>query len=322
MARSLCLALLLLAAGIGGLMLLALDDAPLGFEMPKITATEKRRIVEVLKRRLRLEKDLQRLRLTERDINSILAIAISQSSVDGKARATIDRGRFATEFSLRTPFRSSAFRYLNVQGACQLEVTSGRLKANPERLWIGRVPIPKFVQNACLPLVVSKLLEDRDIARGVALIESLRLTPGAGEMVYRSGDYQRSNVHSLLAKILQKPDMRMETEIHIRHLIDVAKTLPPGEKRFVAFVQTAFEFARIRSEKRNPVRGEPRRNSGAGHSAGAPACRDPGGAGHGRRTARAGPPLGWPSDSARSGGLDQAFLRQRRSDPRVQQRHE
>jgi hypothetical protein len=123
----------------------------------------------------------------------------------------------------------------------------------PERLRIGRVPIPKFVQDACLPLVVSKLLEDPDIARGVALTDSLRLTPGAGDLVYRSGDYRRSNVHSLLAKLCQNPDVRMETGIQIRHLVEAAATLPEGEPRFAAFVETAFELARRRSAQRDPV---------------------------------------------------------------------
>ena len=247
------LVLLLLAGCAAGLVFLALDDEPLAFETPRVTSAEKRRLVEVLRDRPELGNEAQQLRLSERDVNSLLVIAMSQVPLDGKARVAVERGGFAAELSLGTPFRSPAFRYVNVQGACRMEVTSGHLELNPERLRIGRVTIPKLVQDACLPLVVARLLDDPDLARGVALIDSLRLTPGAGEMVYRSGDYGRSNVHSLLAKLLQKPDVRMETEIHIRHLIDAAKTLPEGERRFVGFLQTAFEFAGKRSQNRDPV---------------------------------------------------------------------
>ena len=253
LAPKLGLVLLLFAACLAGLVFLALDDAPLAFEVPNVTPTQKRRLVEVFRHRPELEGKTQQLRLSERDVNSLLAIAISQVSLDGKARVAIERGGFSAELSLETPFRSPALRYVNVQGACSMEVTSGRLRLNPERFRIGRVTIPKLVQDACLPLVVATLLDDPDIAQGVALIDSLRLTPGAGEMVYQSGDYGRGNVHSLLAKLLQKPDVRMETRIHVRHLVDAAKTLPDGERRFVAFVQTAFEFAGTRSQYRDPV---------------------------------------------------------------------
>jgi hypothetical protein len=45
----------------------------------------------------------------------------------------------------------------------------------------------------------------------------------------------------------------METGIQIRHLVEAAATLPEGEPRFAAFVQTAFELARRRSVQRDPV---------------------------------------------------------------------
>ena len=243
------LALLLLAACVAGLAHSALDDTPLAFDVPSITSAEKRRLVEVLRSRHEVEEEVQQLDLTEADVNSLIAIAAAHGPLDGKGRVAIEEAGFSGELSLRTPFGS----YLNFQGACRLEVTSGHLKLIPKRLRIGRVTIPKFVLNACLPLMVAVLIEDPDIARGVALINSLRLTPGAGRMVYQSGAYGKNNVHSLLAKLLQKPDTRMETEIYIRHLVDAAKTLPEGEKRFVAFVQTAFEFAQERSLNRNPV---------------------------------------------------------------------
>jgi hypothetical protein len=247
------LILLLLAGCVVGLVFLALDDAPLPFEVPRVTSAEKRRLVEVLSNRPKVEEEVQQLELSGRDVNSLLAIAMTQGPLDGKARVVIEQGGFSAELSLETPFRSSAFRYINFQGACRIEVTSGHLELIPERLRIGRLTIPKFAQDACVPPVVATLLEDPDLARGVALIDSLRLTPGAGRMVYQSGDYGRNNIHSLLAKLLQKPDVRMETEIHIRHLVDAAKTLPEGEGRFVAFVQTAFEFAGKRSQNRDPV---------------------------------------------------------------------
>ena len=253
LAPKLGLVLLLLAACVAGLVFLALDEAPLAFETPNVTPTEKRRLVEIIRRRNQRGNETHQLRLSEKDVNSLLAIAMAQAPVDGKARVAIEQGGFAADLSLGIPSRSSAFGYVNVQGACRMEVTSGHLQLTPERLRIGRLTLPRFLQDACLPLVVATLLKDPDIAQGVALIDSLRLTPGAGEMIYQSGVYGRGNVHSLLAKLLQKPDVRMETEIHIRHLIDAAKTLPEGERRFVGFLQTAFEFAGKRSQNRDPV---------------------------------------------------------------------
>ena len=255
LALKLGLVLLLTVGCVAGLVVSALDDAPLAFEVPSVTPTEKRHLVEVLGNRKKPEpgNKTRQLRLSEKEVNSLLAIAMSQVPLDGKARVAVKQGGFAAELSLRTPFRSPAFRYVNIQTTYGLEVTSGHLELNPGRCRIGRVTIPKLLQDACLPLVVAALLKDPDLARGVALIDSLRLTPGAGEMIYQSGGYRRSNVHSLLAKLLQKPDIRMETKIHLRHLVDTAKMLPKDDKRFVAFVQTAFEFAKNRSRDRDPV---------------------------------------------------------------------
>ena len=253
LAVKLGLVLLLFAWCVTGFVLLVLDDAPLAFEAPSLTSDEIARLVEIVRSRPEAEEDVQHLRLSERDVNSLLAIAISQVQLDGKAKVALERGGFSAEVSLETPFRSPAFKYVNIQGACRMEVTSGQLHLNLERLRIGSMRIPKLVQDAYLPLVVAALIEEPDIAQGLALVDSLRLTAGAGEMVYQSGVYGRGNIHSLLAKLLQKPDVRMETQIHIRHLVDVAKTLPEGERRFVGFVQTAFEFAAKRSQERDPV---------------------------------------------------------------------
>jgi len=247
------LLLLTLTAGIAGFVLLALDDAPLPFEPPSVTSAEKRRVWNVVGSRREVGNGVQQLRLSERDVNSLLALAMSHSPFDGKVRVAIDQGGFAAELSLRTPFRSRATQYLNVEGACKLDVTDGRMQLSPEGLRIGRVKIPKIVQDIGVPPLVSALLDDPDIGQGVALIDSLRLESGTGEMVYRSGGFRKSNLSSLLAKLGQKPDVLLKTEVHFRHLVSEAESLPEGDQRFVAFVQTASELARQRSHEQDPV---------------------------------------------------------------------
>ncbi len=252
LAGKFCLLLALLAAGLAGLVLLALDSVPLGFDTPNVTANEKRRIVEVLRNSAEVGKETRRLGLAQRDVNSILALAMAQSPLDGKATVAIERGGFAAKLSLRTPFRLPALRYLNLQGTFDMEVTGGHLQLSSRQLRIGRLPIPGMIQDFCVPPVVSALLADPDIGQTVATIDSLRLTPKVGKLVYQTGNHRRGNISSLLNRLSQNPDALLETGIYLRHLVSVAGELPEGETRFAAFVQSAFKLAEERSVDRDP----------------------------------------------------------------------
>lgn len=247
-----CILLVPAAAG-AGVAFLAMEEAPLGFEVSRVTPSEKRRLVRVLRSSQAAEGEVQRLRLAEPDVNRLLAIAFSQGPLSGKGRVSLSEGEVAGELSLKTPFRSPAFRYVNVRGRWGLRVTSGRLRLRPKRLRIGRLSIPRPVLRLTVPLLVAAVLEDPDLGRAIGSMDLIRLESGAVEVVYRSGEFNKKILPSLLARLGEKPNVLLETRIHLCHLVSAAGDLPSGERGFVAFLQTAFELARERSGEKGAV---------------------------------------------------------------------
>lgn len=246
------LVLLTLGAGAAGLGFLAIDDEALSFQPPKVTSAEKRRLVDVLQSSHPAGNGFRRLRLSEHDINLLLAMAVPQALPEGKARIALDKGTVAGDLSMKMAGSSASPRYVNVRATCRTEVTEGRLGIRFEQCRIGRVTVPRFFLRAASPLLTSAILDDPDLRQIVAAIDSVRLEPDGVETEFRSSELRAKVVASLLARLSQKPDVLVRTKIHYRHLVRTAGELP-GDDRFAGFLQAAFQFAQRRSKVEDPV---------------------------------------------------------------------
>ncbi|MFH1268227.1 MAG: hypothetical protein ABIK89_21110 [Planctomycetota bacterium] len=249
----LALLLVTLTVAAAALVLLAMDDAPLPFEMPRVTSAEKRRVADVIASRRQTGNGTQRFRLAERDVNFLIAAASEHSPVDAKAQVALAEGKVTGCASLKTPSPFSRLRYVNVEGACRLEVSEGRVSVGPESLRVGRVRVPKLILRMVTPVLLSEVRRDPDLGQLVAAVDSVRLSPGAVEATYRSGVRSKGLISSLLARLGQKPNASLETRLYFRHLVAEAETLPEGDERFAAFLSTALALARERSREGDPV---------------------------------------------------------------------
>jgi len=246
------LLVLALGAGVVGLVFLAVDDEPLPFQPPRVTSAEKRRLADVVESSRPAENGFRRLRLSQRDVNLLLALAMGQALSEGKARIALEEGAVRGDLSLKVADSAAPPRYINVHATCRGEVTDGRPELRFEACRIGRVSAPQFLLDALSPLLIAGVLDDPDFKHILAAIVSVRVEPEGVEAVFRSGELSDKVIPSLLARLGQKPDVLMRTRIHFRHLVQIAPELP-REDRFRAFLQAAFALARERSQAENPV---------------------------------------------------------------------
>ena len=245
---------LVIGAIAAGLALMAVDEAPLPFQPPKVTSAEKRRLVDILEHSRLTSDGFRQLRLSERDVNLLLALGIPEVLPTGKARLTLDEGTIGGDLSLRIAGGDSGSRarWVNVHGVCRAGLTAGRPEIRLTECRVGRVSIPQALLDDFSRQLTAAILDDPDLEHVVAAIDSVRLEPGSVETAFRSGELSGEVIRSLIARLGQKPDVLTSTRIHIRHLVGAAEDLPE-QQRFEAFLQAAFGLAQERSQVEDPV---------------------------------------------------------------------
>ncbi len=251
------LVVLALGASAAGLAFLAMENEPLAFQPPKVASAEKRRLARILSGSAAEADGFQRLRLSERDINLLLAMSMAQVRPAGKARIALAEGEVTADLSMRVPGWAASPRYINFHATCQAEVTAGRPRIRLKQCRVGDLSIPQLVLHVVPFVLISAVLNDPELERIVAAINSVRVQRDGVEAVFRSGELRERLKASFHARLGEKPEVVMRTRIHLRHLIQSAGKLPTsdnqGDDRFAAFFQNAFELARSRSRREDPV---------------------------------------------------------------------
>lgn len=247
--------LLLTLGAIGGaLVFMAVDEDPLPFQPPRVTSAEKRRLADLVEHSPRRSDGARQLRLSERDVNLLLAMGVPEVLPAAKARLTLDQGMARGDLSLRIGAARAGARprWINVHAACRAGVRAGRPELRLTECRVGRVSLPPFLLGAFSRELTAAMLDDTDLKRVLAAIDSVRLEPGAVETTFRTGELGDGVIPSLIARVGQKPDVLTSTRIQIRHLVEAAEGLPEQD-RFETFLQAAFALAQERSEVEDPV---------------------------------------------------------------------
>ncbi len=241
-----------LVAGTLGLVLLAIDQDGLSFQPPRVTSGEKRRLAEVLQGSRPAGGGLSRLRLSQRDINLLVTMAMAQALPQGKARIALDEGTVGGDLSVPVADPSAPPRYLNLQARCRAGMEDGELQIGLQECRVGQIPVPRFLLRSVSRLLVSAIVDDADLQSVVATIDSVRVEPGGVEVVFRSGELDDKVIPSLVARLGQKPDVLARTRVYYRRLVSRAEVLPEDD-RFRGFLRAAFQLARERSQSEDPV---------------------------------------------------------------------
>ena len=106
----------LAAFGTGVLLWLSLEDAPLSFDAARVTSEEKRRLVHLIRSknpRSLEEGQTHTLRLTQYDINVLLAWGLSLGSPERKAAVQLACDAASLSASAGVPLGRRGSRYLN-----------------------------------------------------------------------------------------------------------------------------------------------------------------------------------------------------------------
>ncbi|MCL4854230.1 MAG: hypothetical protein KJZ78_22955, partial [Bryobacteraceae bacterium] len=118
--------LVLLAGFLATGLWLATSDTPLALRVPPLSATETNRVLLAIDMSESLDGGLRCLRLSERDVDLIVAAGLARLPTAGKAEVTFGEGLVAVDFSLAIPRWPPFGRYINGRGVCRLAVEEGR----------------------------------------------------------------------------------------------------------------------------------------------------------------------------------------------------
>ncbi len=248
--------LLLVAAavlGLAGLTVLVLERAPLDYEPPEVTSDHRRHLVALFQASEVPGSPSRDLRLTDEDVNLLLAWGLMLGSPDRKARVTFGEDGSSAEASLGLPLAGRRV-YLNVHAAGSAEVDErNRLRVRVDRLRIGRLNIPAWPLNRLMPLALALLHYDPDVGQVLEVIEDFRLGPGSARLVIRSSQLTQRAIPSLLVRMGQHPEVRASTAAHFAYLAAGEASRPAGDAGFEATIQRAFRFAQQRSGQTGAV---------------------------------------------------------------------
>lgn len=247
---------LLLIVALGILFVLMLDDQPLQIPQRKVSAAEKRRLVDLVRSRERFQRDgasVERISLSEEDLNQLIAWGLTLGSENRRAAVKLDDGAATLKASAPIRLGFSQPRYLNVKCSGAFEVLDGRLKLDVNSIRIGSVSAPGPAVRFASWLIGGALKEDyhaRQIIQAVCLAKATD--------THLTVELERSALdRELFSGLSQRIGANEETleaaRHYYRHLVTRSAEFPKGDQRFLAYMQTAFQLAQERSQRGDPV---------------------------------------------------------------------
>ncbi len=232
----------------------AVESAPLSFEPTVVNSGERRSVYRQFEGKSPQaipEGKTERLALSPRDLNVLLAWGLSLEHTGRKVQVEVDDDNASLAASARLPGES---RYLNAVLAGSAGIENGRLRLHVKQLSVGRLDAPSWLLAAVSPAIARMVVSDPRVKVIVAPIRKLDLTRTGVEIVYGHADLPNGFVASLFqGEGTGEGDVPI-VRAHVRHLLDVAGSLPRDEARFGAAVEAAFDYARLRSKNGNAVK--------------------------------------------------------------------
>ncbi len=230
----------------------AVDKEPFPFEPPSVTSAEKRRLADILTKPQRLADGSRRLRLSEDDVNLMLAMAAAQVLPDAKGRIDLGNETVISDLSIPVGASDPTRLYVNVHMEWHVAMGEAGPVVRLEQCRVGRLPIPEFVLNMSMNQSQAIVANDTDLKKVLNAVGSLRVESRFVEAVLVSRGVASDVLPSLLARLGRNPNVTSKTRAYYRHMVDEAARMPK-EERFERLVAAAFQLARDRSKENDPV---------------------------------------------------------------------
>ena len=237
-----------LLAALGGLALAvaALERQPAVPQRPPLTSAEKRHLVSLFR-----DKDPRRVppgesrtvRLSGPELD-LLVSWVAAVGLGARTSVSLAPEGVSGAAALAVPRTG---RWLNVIASTRVVIDEGRLSLAGLRLQVGRLTVPPLLLDVLAPFAVAGLQGDRDLRRVLPAVESLRLDSEAAVLAYRRVGMPRGLIARLVWGEEPGDGMREAVYGQVDRLLAVLPTVPEGDARFEAAVETAFNLARDRS---------------------------------------------------------------------------
>jgi hypothetical protein len=231
---------------------LSVQNEPLAFEPIAARTIGTRELADKLRGKHEGARQARRVRLSDEDINQLVAAGLSRLSPAWKAQLKIVNGQVHARLSSALRARGAP-RYLNLQIGGAAQIDEGELSLRGNQFSIGRVSVPLVFLRLISPQVACTVRHDRDLRNLVGSIASLRIENDAIDTVFKPGECSNTFLPALALAYSGNPSMVGPTREHVRQLVEGSGNLPAGEERFAELLRRAFEFARTRSVDEDPI---------------------------------------------------------------------
>ncbi|HSD27093.1 MAG TPA: hypothetical protein VLL75_07285 [Vicinamibacteria bacterium] len=239
------LGVLLVLAGLA-LAVAALEHQPAVPERPPIASAEKRHLVSLFRgkdpRRVP-SGETRTVRLSGPELDQLVSW-VASVGIWARTAVSLAPGGVSGAAALHVPRTG---RWLNVIASTRVAIDRGRLSLAGPRVQVGRLTVPPVLLDVLAPFVVAGLQGDRDLRRVLPAVESLRLDSDEAVLTYRRVDMPRGLIARLVWGEEPSGGMREAVYGQVDRLLAVLPTVPAGDARFEAALETAFALARDRS---------------------------------------------------------------------------
>jgi hypothetical protein len=237
-------------------VVLAIEDAPLSFEPAAVTSEDKRQLVKLFR-----EKDprdvesgeIQTLSLTTAEVNRVLSWGLSVGSRDRKAVARLSHDWCELRGSIALPFGSGRRCYLNITASGRIDVTDGHVRFRHGRMRVGRLSVPRWLVGLLSSGVLAQVEQDRHAKLLMEALRHIELRNDRMTVEYGRVELPPGFVSDVFDRLRPTHDSLPTIRLYVRHLLASSERFADEESRFALCVEEAFQLARRRSQKEDPV---------------------------------------------------------------------
>jgi hypothetical protein len=242
---------LVIGAVVAARMTLAAE--PLKIEADPMSMADKRQLAQRIRDTRAAANQPRRLLLNDAEVSALANSALGRGGAAHRGRAHFKPALFTADGSMAMPSRVAEGKFLNVRMAGRIEVDDGHLELELKRLQVGSLNVPQLLLRLLSGTLHAMLMDDTQVRQIIEAIDSVRMEPGAIEVVFQPGALSRQIVPSLAQLLWSRPDVSLETGVYVRHLIAAYKQLPADDSRFGRLLQSAFALAAKRSTTNDPI---------------------------------------------------------------------
>ena len=252
------IALLVLVITVFGSVLLfqSLEERPLPFETARVTSTEKRRLVKLIRSkspRALTEGQIHTLKLTDHDINVLLAWGLSLGSPDRKAKIGLAQDYASLSASAGITSGDGKTRYLNLEMDGTSQVEKGIVRLDVHRCKLGTLRAPRWLLNLLSPVLTSLLNHDRLSKPFMDAIREVSIGPGSIAVTYGRVDMPSGFREDLFGPARASAEVLASARAQVDNLLTVIGSSPDTRPDFGMCFETVFSLARERSITGSPI---------------------------------------------------------------------